>query len=250
MPLAEVLRGDDEAFGAREPGREPEKECRAGPQHVLEPTARGAPDEHERRRCEIERDEPEDRSDLRHRYPLHIHAGVEDHDDRVADPERKSLSRVCIRNGERDDEEAAHPAEQQEPKPQQVGGNRVRQPGIAVVHPPDHREHHDDLHRTGSPVSAYEHGRQLRDREDEDEVEEELERRDASASIDQLGHDTIISECPVGTGRCRPRRQRPVDNSAEGEGHADRRGRLLLTRDDRSRRIRGLRGFAVERSGL
>ena len=54
---------------------------------------------------EIERDEPENRRDLRDGRPFHVHAGVEDHDDGVADPERETLPCIRIRNRESDDEE-------------------------------------------------------------------------------------------------------------------------------------------------
>ena len=68
----------------------------------------------------------------------------------------------------------------------------------------DHREHHRDLDRTGYAAASDEDARQLRDREDEDEIEEELERRDACAPVDEFGHDSIIPEPPAGAERRRP----------------------------------------------
>ena len=59
-------------------------------------------------------------------------------------------------------------------------------------------EHHDHLERRRRVAARDEDARQLRDREDEDEIEEELERRDASAAIDELGHLRIIAKPSAG----------------------------------------------------
>jgi len=71
--------------------------------------------------------------------------------------------------------------EQQQPEAQTVGRDRVRQPRIPVVHPPDQEQHHDDLHECCKTLAVDKDARQLRDREDEDDIEEELEGRDANA---------------------------------------------------------------------
>ena len=111
----------------------------------------------------------------------------------VPDAEGETLALVRVRDRERDHEESAHPPEQQEPEPNEVRGDRVRQPRVAVVHPPDHREHHEHLDR-GRAGPGDEHAGQLRDREDEDEIEEELERRDPRAPVDRLlGHGEIMA---------------------------------------------------------
>jgi len=73
--------------------------------------------------------------------------------------------------------------EQQQPEAQTVGRDRVRQPRIPVVHPPDQEQHHDDLHECCKTLAVDKDARQLRDREDEDEIEEELEGRDANAAL-------------------------------------------------------------------
>jgi len=59
--------------------------------------------------------------------------------------EHSYLPTECCRHGERDDEERAHPADKEKPAAKMIGGDRVRQPGVAVIHPPDHREHENDL---------------------------------------------------------------------------------------------------------
>jgi len=74
-----------------------------------------------------------------------------------------------------------------------VGGDRIRQPRVPVVHPPDHREHHDDLCERDSVSPLHQDRGQLGDREDEDEVEEELERGNAGRPVRlELGHARII----------------------------------------------------------
>src|SRR5919108_5817292 len=62
--------------------------------------------------------------------------------------------------------------------PEDVERDRVRQPHVSVVDPPDEREEQDDLRETGPAGIGGEQAGELRDREDEDQVEEELERRD------------------------------------------------------------------------
>ncbi len=138
--------------------------------------------------------DPKDRPHLRERRPAHVHPCMQRDDREVADPEREPLALVGFGNRERDHEKRAHAADEEQPMPEVVGGDGVREPGVAVVHPPDHGEHHDDLSERGDVPACDQHGRQLRDREDEDEVEEELERRDALGAIRlELGHARIIA---------------------------------------------------------
>ena len=104
-------------------------------------------------------------------------------DDQVGKAERESVAVVRVRDGERDHEEAAHASDKQQPEAQPVRRDRVRQPRIPVVHPPDQEQHHDDLHECCEPLAVDEDACQLRDREDEDEIEEELEGRNANAAL-------------------------------------------------------------------
>ena len=167
--------------------------------------------EHEPCRGEVVGNNAEDRGDLGDRSPLRVHACVQHDDDDVADPEGQALALVRRRDRESNHEEPTHPAEQEEAKPQEIRRDGVRQPGVAVVHPPDHREHHDHLQRRLRAAARHENARQLRDREDEDEVEEELERRDTRAAVDQLGHRAIIVESSAGGGAA-------GQNGGEGSG--------------------------------
>ena len=61
-------------------------------------------------------------------------------DDEVADPEGEPCTVVGGRHRKRDHEEPAHPADQQEPEPDTVRGDRVREPRVSVVDPPDQEQ--------------------------------------------------------------------------------------------------------------
>jgi len=63
----------------------------------------------------------------------------------VTDPESEPLPLIRLGDGESDHKECTHASQEQEPMADVVGGDGVRQPRVAVVHPPDHGEHHHDL---------------------------------------------------------------------------------------------------------
>ena len=69
----------------------------------------------------------------------------------------------------------AHPAQQQHAVAGTFGGDGVGQPGVAVVHPPDDGQHHGHTAERGEVVALGQHLGELREDEDEDEIEEELE---------------------------------------------------------------------------
>ena len=179
---------DDEALHAREPRRDPEHRRGERPQDPLRLAAERAADEHDARGGDVEGDDAEDRGHLGHRCSFRVHAGVQHGHDEPAEGEREAVSLEGARRRECDHEEPAHPAEQQEPVAHSVGRDCVREPGVRVVHPPDQVEHDDDLSHRGRVTALDEHAGQLRDREDEDEVEEELERRDANRALRRSGH--------------------------------------------------------------
>lgn len=157
VTLDEVRRSDHEAFGGRHPRRHPEDSRCQRPDDPLDVPTQYPADEHEPCGRNVERHHPENRSDLGKRGSLHVHAGVQQDDDEISDPERKPLSLRRVGHSKCDDEEAAHPTDQQEPVAQVIGVDRVGQPGIAVVHPPDNSEHHDDLHDRGAVAAVHEH---------------------------------------------------------------------------------------------
>ena len=53
---------------------------------------------------------------LRHRRAFRVHTCVQQDDHEVPETEREPVALVGGRDGERDHEEAAHPAEQQQPE--------------------------------------------------------------------------------------------------------------------------------------
>src|SRR5215211_6988814 len=70
-------------------------------------------------------------------------------------------------------EVTGHPAEQEEPPCARLRRDGVGHPRVAPVHPPDHTEHQDDLRERTPRRRVVQDRGQLRDREDEHEVEEE-----------------------------------------------------------------------------
>jgi hypothetical protein len=183
VTLHEVRRSDDETLDAREARGHPQQDGRERPQRPLDVAAQCAAHEHEHRSRQVEGDDSQDRRNLPRRRAAHVHARVQQHYREVTEAESESVAFVGLRDRERDDEESAHTADQEEPVPQVVGGDRIGQPRIAVVHPPDDRHHHDHLRDCRDVPALDENARQLRDREDEDEIEEELERRDAGGAL-------------------------------------------------------------------
>jgi hypothetical protein len=80
------------------------------------------------------------------------------------------------------------------------------QPRVAAVHPEDDAEHQRDLEQSPPVRLMHQHASQLRDGEDEDEVEEQLERGDALSLVrlaGRLAHRRITA----GAGPRRGRRQ-------------------------------------------
>ena len=84
-----------------------------------------------------------------------------------------------VRDRQRRDQHRRHGPEHHDPDEALFRIDRVRQPGVRGPRPPEHTQHDQSL---GEPcpgrVGDHEAGH-LRDREHEDQVEEELERRDA-----------------------------------------------------------------------
>ncbi len=105
--------------------------------------------------------------------------------DQIRDPEQDGVCVEGFRDGERDDEHRSHRREHARAHRPLLGLERVRQPGIAGPRPPERRE---DEQPAADPVPrrvVRHEQRDLRDRVDEDEIEEELERGDPLLT---LGH--------------------------------------------------------------
>ena len=114
---------------------------------------------------------------------------MHDHHREVGEPECEPRAGECLRDRQRQHEVRGHSAEQQQAPAGAIGRDGVREPRVAGVHPPDHAEHQSHLREAAQVGVQHEHARQLRDGEDEDEVEEQLERRDALRVV----HDPIVA---------------------------------------------------------
>jgi hypothetical protein len=85
-----------------------------------------------------------------------------------------------------------HRREHREPRQVLVGVDLVREPGVGAPRPPQGGEHQ---HAAAEPLPrgvVRHQGRDLREREDEHEVEEELERDDAFLAAG--GHGASVSQ--------------------------------------------------------
>ncbi len=137
---------------------------------------------------------------------------------RVGAGEQRRVAREGPRRGERHQQHRAHRREDREPDGVAVGVDLVGQPRVAVPRPPDDRE---DQERAQQAVPRGLLGQQLRrprDREDEHEVEEQLEGRDAAlvvpAEVRLRGHPGMMAGAAE--------RDRPRSAQARREQRVDR----------------------------
>ena len=106
-----------------------------------------------------------------------VHGGVDSRHDQVADREDDPVGRVGVRDGQRHGEVPDHPDQEERPTDGSDGWSRVGEPRVPAVHPPHEQEQQDDPTDPTPPVVLAQRGCELGDGEDEDEVEEQLERR-------------------------------------------------------------------------
>ena len=106
-----------------------------------------------------------------------VHAGVDDHHQQVARGEDHAVGAVGVRDRHRGDEVADHPEHEQRLTPCRHRRGGIGQPGVPAVHPP--QDEQQQRRPPGDLPAAHQHGGgELGDREDEDQVEEQLQRRD------------------------------------------------------------------------
>ena len=98
----------------------------------------------------------------------------------VAQPPQHAVVAERARRGERDHQHRGHRREHHEPRQQQLRVDGARQPRVARPRPPDDREHHEPAAQLRERRVLGQERRDLRQREHEHEVEEQLQRRDAS----------------------------------------------------------------------
>jgi hypothetical protein len=178
VPLDEVRGSDPARLLGNQRRHHHEDRDRETPEHVFRGAADDRPRQDQRSGDQVH---PGEAPDTGHRPAggLHVEDGVDRDHDQVGAGEDDSVVSEGGGNRQGDREEGRHPAEQGEPQRGPVGRNCVGEPGEGAVHPPDRAQHQDDLSEGLAVRPRDEHRRQLRDREDEDEIEEELERRDA-----------------------------------------------------------------------
>jgi hypothetical protein len=96
----------------------------------------------------------------------------------VREPERQAVAAKDAGDCRADDEEPAHRRDQHNPHAL-VGARHIREPHIAGVHPPDQDEDEQRPHEVERALRDFHEQRELRDCKHEDELEEELDIRDA-----------------------------------------------------------------------
>ena len=100
----------------------------------------------------------------------------------VAQAEGEPTSPERGRDGEGDHQETTHPDQQQQSYAELARWDRVGQPGVAPVHPPDVAEDQQHLQEAGQGRILGEQAGQLGDGEHEDQIEEQFERGDVLAA--------------------------------------------------------------------
>ncbi len=99
-------------------------------------------------------------------------------DEEVREPEEDGVVSEGARNRERDEEHRAHGGEHREPDTALVDVQRAREPRVAGPRPPERGEHEHAAEDAAPGGVVHEQARDLREREHERKVEEELERGD------------------------------------------------------------------------
>ena len=115
----------------------------------------------------------------------------------VAEPPEQPVVGERARRRERHHEHRAHRREHHEPRQAELRVDRARQPGVPRPCPPDQREDQHPAAELREGRILREERRDLREREDEDDVEEQLERRDQR--LVRIGADeTARTPAPFG----------------------------------------------------
>jgi hypothetical protein len=206
VPLDEVGDADLELLGRpHERDDEPLEGGRGRPERELGRAAERAADDDQRHRGGVVAPQADHAAHGAHPRGPREEPGVHRDHDGVGEAEGQPAAAEGARDGEGDDEERRHPGEEHDPPRDAVGRHRVGEPRVAGVHPEDHRQHHGGADHPLGVRPARDHAGELGDREDEDQVEEELERRDA---LDRVlgGGGAHGSDCGPGLG---PRAGRP-----------------------------------------
>jgi len=127
---------------------------------------------------------------------------VDEADEKIGNAEQNGVGAEGARDGEGDAQHDRRRGEHREPDGAFVDVDRARQPGIGRPRPPDGRENQHPAEEPAPRRLAREQLRHLGDREDEDQVEEELERGDL-VLVAACGLALGIGHRPSLTGRLR-----------------------------------------------
>ena len=116
--------------------------------------------------------------------------GEREHD-RAVEPTLEVVER--LRHREREHEHRGHRAEHRDPTEPSSARTTLPEPGVADPAPPQQRQHEQAAHEPAHREVVGHQGRDLREREHEDEVEEELDRRDPGLLGDRLDARMLAS---------------------------------------------------------
>ena len=125
---------------------------------------------------------------------------VQQANEQVRAAEEHGVVAEGARHGEGGAEHRAHRTENRQPYATFVDVRRTRQPGVGNPRPPERGEHEQPAQHPTPRRVMREQARDLRDREHEDQVEEELERRDLMLGVGHavgVGHARIMHEDPA-----------------------------------------------------
>jgi hypothetical protein len=103
---------------------------------------------------------------------------MKDPNEQVGDAEEHSVVSEDARDGQGDEEHPAHRCEHQQADTALVHVQCAGQPGVGGPGPPERGQDEHPSQEAAPGRVVREQSRHLRDREDEDQVEEELERGD------------------------------------------------------------------------
>src|SRR6266851_7759434 len=106
--------------------------------------------------------------------------------DQKGDAENHTVPAEHLGDGQRRNEHPRHRSEQRAPYRALICIGGVGQPGVGRPGPPERREDQETVTEAAPGRILRQHRRYLREPEDEDEVEEELERSDPLLSLGQL----------------------------------------------------------------
>jgi len=113
---------------------------------------------------------------------------VHDVYDQEGNPENDTVTAERVGDGQRSDEHRRHRNQHRPPHRALTGIDGVGQPGVGRPHPPERRKDQETVSEpTPSRIIRQDRG-DLREREDEDEVEEELKRSDALLALGRGSH--------------------------------------------------------------